>query len=140
MDWTIKLYGSPEYFRVTMHGDASLVRFQWMLTELASVVATFERPLVLFDQRESRLDSLEMIDLSMARDFLVVKNPFLARTRIAALSNPGRDFHVITKFKEIVGDASLAEIEAFYDETAAIEWLHQPNGDPTDLLTSAAPA
>ena len=140
MDWTIKLHESPQHFRVTMHGDASLVRFQWMLTELASLVVGFERPLVLFDQRESRLDSLEMIDLSMARDFLVAKNPFLARTRIAALSKPGRDFHVVTKFKEIVGHGSLAEIEAFHDESAALEWLHKPSGDPSDLLTSAAQA
>jgi hypothetical protein len=123
-----------------MHGDASLVRFQWMLTELASVVAGVERPLVLFDQRESRLDPLELRDLSMARDFLIVKNPLLAHAKIAALSNPGRDFHVVTKFKEIVGHDSHAEIEAFHDETAALEWLHGPCGNPTDLLTNAAPA
>lgn len=140
MNWTIDLNESPQHFRVTMHGDASLVRFQWMLTELASVVVGFERPLVLFDQRESRLDPLELRDLSMARDFLIVKNPFLAHARIALLSNPGRDFHVVTKFKEIVGHGSHAEIEAFYDEPAALEWLHQPSGNPTDLLTNAAPA
>ena len=138
MDWTIKLHESPQYFRVTMKGDASLVRFQWMLTELASVVATFERPLVLFDQRESRLDPLELRDLKGARDFLIAKNPFLARTRIAALSHPGRDFHVVTRFKEIVGDGSHAEIEAFHDESAALEWLHQPRGNPTDPITAAA--
>ena len=140
MDWTIKLHESPLHFRVTMYGDASLVRFQWMLTELANLAVGLDRPLVLFDQRESRLDSLELIDLSMARDFLITKNPFLAHARIALLSNPGRDFHVVTKFKEIVGHGSHAEIEAFHDESAAIEWLHQPSGNPTDLLTAAAPA
>lgn len=138
MYWTINLLESPPHFRVTMYGEASLVRFQWVLTELATAVVSFVRPAVLVDQRESSLDSLDQHDLAMARDYLIGKNPYLAHSRIALLSKPGRDFRLITGFMDLARQASLAEIEAFHDETAALEWLQYPTGSPTDLLAAAA--
>ena len=94
-----------------------------MFTEVASIVAGFDRPPILLDERMSSLDHLDTWDFMKAYDFLLEKNDILAHSKLAILANPGHDHDVMHRFKQLAQNGSHATIEVFETEEAAIDWL-----------------
>ena len=123
MHYSITKNDDPFHIRLTPTGEASWIRFQWMFTEVASIVAGFDRPPILLDERMSSLDRLDTWDFMKAYDFLLEKNDILAHTKLAILANPGRDHDVMHRFKQLAQNGSRATIEVFETEEAAIDWL-----------------
>lgn len=129
MSYSITMNHDPLYFRITPVGEASCVRFQWMITEISNIAAGVERPPVLLDGRGSCFDRIDSWDFTVARDFLLQKNDDLAEMKMAFLANPGRDLDVGRKFVDMVKSRSLARIEVFDDEAAALDWLADRDED-----------
>lgn len=126
MHYSITKYDDPFHIRVTPSGEASWIRFQWMFTEIASIVAGFDRPPILLDERSSTLGHIDTWDFMKAYDFLLEKNDVLAHTKLAILANPGPDLDVAHRFKQLAQTGSHAAIEVFDTEETAINWLRSP--------------
>jgi hypothetical protein len=105
-----------------------------MFTEVASIIAGFDRPPILLDERLSSLDNLDTWDLLKAYDFLLEKNDILAHTKLAILANPGRDLDIAHRFKLLAQTGSHAAIEVFETEETAIDWLRGSGGTWVNML------
>jgi hypothetical protein len=110
-----------------------------MFTEIASIVAGFDRPPILLDERLSNLDDLDTWDLMKAYDFLLEKNDILAHTKLAILANPGRDHDLIQRFKLLAQKGSHARIEVFETEEAAVDWLRGTTVTWINVILPLAP-
>ena len=125
MQYTITKNDDPFHLRITGIGKASGVRFQWIFTEVANLAATLDRPPILLDERTSRLDDIDALDVRLSYNFLIEKDHILAGTRLAILLNPGRDYDLGSKFRHLAQTGLMLNVETFDDEEAALTWLQK---------------
>src|SRR5690348_10336906 len=101
MQYKITQNDDPFHLRITGNGNASGVRFQWIFTEVANFAATLDKPPILLDERTSRLENMEALDVMLSYNFLLEKNHILAGSRLAILLNPGRDYDFVSGFRHL---------------------------------------
>jgi hypothetical protein len=58
---------------------------------------------------------------------LIRKNDDLGHSKVAILTNPGRDLEVVRKFSRITVPRALVKIRGFDEETEALNWLRESN-------------
>jgi hypothetical protein len=126
MQYKITKNDDPFHLRITGTGTASGVRFQWIFTEVANFAATLDNPPILLDERTSRLENMDALDVMLSYNFLLEKNHILAGSRLAILLNPGRDYDFLSGFRHLAKTGLQLKVEAFDDEEAALAWLQEP--------------
>lgn len=120
MSFDVKISRSAEYVRYNAHGTTSLKKFGDLVSFIAADIDLTEDAKVLIDLTgvEGRLTVAEQFLLG---EIVALKLPYIYK--LASLVPPGE----ITRNTERVAEEKGLAVRAFDTETAAIDWLTEPD-------------